>query len=168
MAMTEKRMIRLVNNLQKMADNDKRAHNPYVGLVLLRNNRIFATDAFILHTVEFNGLPYMTFEQERDHWYRVYVEDGRIKFTDDDIMVERINANHGGSVTYENFQKLLEFDGTTSSQWVDPAFMKKALEPYNIAQISVDIKTVEKDRIALVGWNDYVTIHSVVMGIRRK
>ena len=167
MAMTEKRMIRLINNLQKMADNDKHAYNPYASLVLMRDNYIYATDGFIIHRIGVSGLPYMTFDQQPKHWYRVYVEDGRIKFTDDDVKVERINANHSGSTTYENFEKLLEFDGTTSGQWMDPAFLKKALEPYNIAQISVQVKTVEKDRIALVGWNDYVSIHSVAMGIRR-
>lgn len=167
MAMTEKRMIRLINNLQKLTDNDKHTYNPYASLVLMRNNYIYATDGFIIHRVEVNGLPYMTFEQEPNHWYRVYVEDGRVKFTDDDVKVEKINASHGGKVTFENFEKLLEFDKTTTGQWVNPAFMKKTLEPYNIAQVSVTIKTVEKDRIALVGWNDYVTIHSMLMGIRR-
>lgn len=168
MAMTEKRMIRLINNLQKLSDNDKKTFNPYSGLVLMRNNILYATDAFIIHRIQVQGLPYMTFEQEPNHWYRVYVEDGRIKFTDDDVKVEKINANHGGNVTYDNFESFFEFDGTISGQWMDPAFVKKALEPYNIAQVSVCVKCVENHRIALNGWNDYVTIHSMVMGIRRK
>lgn len=167
MAMTEKRMIRLINNLQKLADNGKKDNNPYVGCVMLYNNYMFATDGYIIHRVEFSGLPYMTFEQEKDRWYRVYVEGGRIKFTDDDNMIDRVNRTHNGRVTYENFLSLLEYDDTVPGQWANPAFIKRALEPYNITQLSVGVKTVNKDRIALNGWNDYLTIHTSLMGIRK-
>lgn len=165
MAMTEKRMIRVINNLQKLAD--KSDSHPYVGLVMFYNNYLFATDSFILHKIEVSGLPYMTFgNQKPDRWYRVYIEDDRIKITDDDIQINKMNSGLAAQML-EMFNNLLSFESVEAGNYINPVFLKRALEPYNIAQVSMLIKTVDKMRIFLSGHNEYLQLHTIIMGIRR-
>lgn len=165
---TEKAVIRLIKNLTKLTNN-KDNRQDLIGRVFVWNNYIFATDSYIIHRIQHRDLFYLTFNQIKDHWYVVYIDENeRIQFTDDDVTCERLNSNSKlAKQRFELFEELMEFDGVEKGMYIDPALLKKAIEPYNILKVKPLIKTVNKNCLYVNNWSDCLQIDTVCMGVRK-